>query len=145
CAHAGDRDGVGIVDVIGGGAPGRDVDVQKNDPVVLKDWNVERRLIHGHWLISELSKRGLSEREGKNGGCENGVPHGASRASTSKRHPTTNSSLHEITVRGRRSRQEANSKGRHNRPIASSIACCSTTRSFRPRAPARSLRCIRWP
>src|SRR5881397_2417639 len=73
------------MDVIAGVAPGRDVDVQKNDPVVLKDWNVERRLIHGHWLISELSKRGLSEREGKNGGCENGVPHGASPASTSKR------------------------------------------------------------
>src|SRR5438105_401323 len=64
------------MDVIAGVAPGRDVDVQKNDPVVLKDWNVKRRLIHGHRLIFELSKRGLSEREGKNGGRENGVPHG---------------------------------------------------------------------
>jgi hypothetical protein len=48
------------MDVIARVAPGRDVDVQKNDPVVLKDWNVERRLIHGHRLIFELSKRGLS-------------------------------------------------------------------------------------
>ena len=66
--HEVDRYGVGIMDVIAGVAPGRDIDVQKNDPVVLKDWNVERRLIHGHRLIFELSKRGLSEREGKNGG-----------------------------------------------------------------------------
>src|SRR5437867_3212130 len=82
--------------VIAGVAPGRDIDVQKNDPVVLKDWNVERRLIHRHRLLFELSKRGLSEREGKNGEYENGVPHGASpgfnvRASSyNKRQPARN-------------------------------------------------------
>src|SRR5215510_16522937 len=58
-------------------APWRNVDVQKDNVVVLEDRDVKRRLVHGHRFLLNLRRRGGGQYDSKNGDeCESGVLQG---------------------------------------------------------------------